>query len=39
MSYLLQELSRTASPMTCPHGRPILLRLAHRELEKSFHRR
>jgi DNA mismatch repair protein MutL len=39
MSYLLQELSRTTSPMTCPHGRPILLRLAHRDLEKNFHRR
>jgi len=39
MSYLLQELARTASPMTCPHGRPILLRLPHRDLEKSFHRR
>ena len=39
MSYLLQELSRTSSPMTCPHGRPVLLRLTHRQLEKSFHRR
>ena len=39
MSYLLQELFRTSSPMTCPHGRPVLLRLSHRELEKSFHRR
>ncbi len=39
MSFLLQELCRAGSPMTCPHGRPILLRLAHRELEKSFKRR
>jgi DNA mismatch repair protein MutL len=39
MSYLLQELAQTACPMTCPHGRPILLRLAHRELERNFLRR
>ena len=39
MSFLLEELSLTASPMTCPHGRPVLLRLNHRDLERSFHRR
>jgi DNA mismatch repair protein MutL len=39
MSFLLNELSSTRSPMTCPHGRPILLRLAQRDLEKAFHRR
>jgi DNA mismatch repair protein MutL len=39
MSFLLNELSSTRSPMTCPHGRPIVLRLAQRDLEKAFHRR
>jgi len=39
MSFLLNELSSTRSPMTCPHGRPILLRLAQLDLEKAFHRR
>jgi DNA mismatch repair protein MutL len=39
MTFLLEELSSTDSPMTCPHGRPILLRLDHRALERSFHRR
>lgn len=38
MAFLLEELAKTATPMTCPHGRPILLRLAHRDLEKGFHR-
>ena len=39
MSYLLDELGRTDSPMTCPHGRPVVLRMSHRDLEKNFHRR
>ncbi|MCI0656979.1 MAG: DNA mismatch repair endonuclease MutL [Acidobacteria bacterium] len=39
MSYLLDELGKTITPMTCPHGRPVVLRMAHRELEKNFHRR
>jgi len=39
MTYLLAELTRTESPMTCPHGRPILLRLNHKDLERNFHRR
>jgi DNA mismatch repair protein MutL len=39
MAFLLDELARTDNPMTCPHGRPIILRLTHLELEKSFRRR
>lgn len=39
MSFLLNELARTDSPMTCPHGRPVVLRISHRDLEKNFHRR
>jgi DNA mismatch repair protein MutL len=36
---LLQDLARTASPFTCPHGRPVLLNVALAEIEKKFLRR
>jgi DNA mismatch repair protein MutL len=39
MSFLLNELARTDSPMTCPHGRPVILRISNHDLEKNFHRR
>ena len=38
MSYILQELRRTAYSTVCPHGRPVLLRLTRREIEKRFER-
>jgi DNA mismatch repair protein MutL len=38
MSYILQELRRTAYSTVCPHGRPVLLRLTRQELEKRFER-
>ena len=38
MTYLLEELRRTAYSTVCPHGRPVLLRLTRRQLEKSFDR-
>jgi DNA mismatch repair protein MutL len=36
MNYLINELFRTATPMKCPHGRPAVLRLSHRDLERGF---
>src|SRR5207253_7070839 len=38
MRWLIDHLLRTSSPTTCPHGRPGVLRLATRDLEKGFHR-
>jgi DNA mismatch repair protein MutL len=38
MQWLLDELARTDCPMSCPHGRPIVLRYSLREILKAFHR-
>ena len=38
MEWLLQALSATDFPMSCPHGRPIALHYPTREILKSFHR-
>ncbi len=38
MDWLLRALAQTSSPMSCPHGRPIALRYATRDILKSFHR-
>ena len=38
MVYILDELRRTAHSSVCPHGRPVILRLSRRELEKRFER-
>jgi DNA mismatch repair protein MutL len=38
MHWLLAELAACQFPMSCPHGRPIALRYATREILKAFHR-
>ena len=38
MQWLLNELAATQFPMSCPHGRPIALRYATRDILKGFHR-
>jgi DNA mismatch repair protein MutL len=38
IDWLLRALAETACPMSCPHGRPIALRYATRDILKSFHR-
>lgn len=38
MRYILEELRRTAYSSVCPHGRPVVLRITRREVEKNFQR-
>ena len=38
MDWLLQALGRTECPMTCPHGRPTVLRYGMKDLQKAFKR-
>src|SRR5215470_5700781 len=38
MEWLLAALSKTDCPMSCPHGRPVVLRYSVKEIEKAFHR-
>ena len=35
---LVEDLRRCAMPYTCPHGRPTLIEMNYRELEKKFGR-
>ncbi|MGE0100892.1 MAG: DNA mismatch repair endonuclease MutL [Blastocatellales bacterium] len=36
--WMIDELLRMDNPATCPHGRPIILRITMREIEKGFQR-
>jgi DNA mismatch repair protein MutL len=38
MAHILEELRATAHSTVCPHGRPVMLRLTRREIEKNFER-
>ncbi|MEQ6375410.1 DNA mismatch repair endonuclease MutL [Bacillaceae bacterium S4-13-56] len=38
MERLLDDLSQTTDPFTCPHGRPIIIHYSTYELEKLFKR-
>ncbi|HYY56383.1 MAG TPA: DNA mismatch repair endonuclease MutL, partial [Pyrinomonadaceae bacterium] len=38
MRWLIDRLLVTSSPTTCPHGHPIILRLATRDILKGFQR-
>ncbi|MCK5763981.1 MAG: DNA mismatch repair protein MutL, partial [Clostridiales bacterium] len=36
--YLIEQLKVLKDPLTCPHGRPIIIKVSNRELEKMFNR-
>jgi DNA mismatch repair protein MutL len=38
MEWLLRELSRTECPISCPHGRPVILRYSLKDIQKAFKR-
>jgi DNA mismatch repair protein MutL len=38
MEWLLSALAKTDCPMSCPHGRPVVLRYSIKEIEKAFQR-
>jgi DNA mismatch repair protein MutL len=38
MQWLIDRLLTTSSPTTCPHGRPVILRLTMKDIERAFHR-
>ncbi|MBC7798072.1 MAG: DNA mismatch repair endonuclease MutL [Pyrinomonadaceae bacterium] len=38
MQWMIDALLKTSSPTTCPHGRPVILRLTMRDIERTFHR-
>jgi len=38
MDWIISRLLLTSSPTTCPHGRPVILRLSLHGIEKAFER-
>ena len=38
MEWMIDRLLTTSSPTTCPHGRPVILRLTMKDIERGFHR-
>ena len=38
MERLLDQLSRTREPYTCPHGRPVIISYTLQQLDRLFHR-
>lgn len=38
IAWLLEALSATEHPTSCPHGRPIALRYSHRDIARAFQR-
>ena len=35
---LLSDLGKTDNPYTCPHGRPVIIKMTKYEIERMFER-
>lgn len=35
---LIQQLGKAKNPYTCPHGRPTIIEISKKDLEKEFNR-
>src|SRR5579864_2800295 len=38
MEWLISELAKTECPMSCPHGRPVVLRYSMKDIQRAFKR-
>jgi DNA mismatch repair protein MutL len=38
MEWLIAELAKTECPMSCPHGRPVVLRYSLKDIQRAFKR-
>lgn len=38
IKHLIEKLSKTNNPFSCPHGRPVFIKLSKKEIEKMFKR-
>ena len=38
MEWLLGELAKTEFPVSCPHGRPVVLRYSMKDIQRAFKR-
>ncbi len=38
MEWLIAELAKTDCPMSCPHGRPVVLRYSVKDIQRAFKR-
>jgi DNA mismatch repair protein MutL len=38
MDWLIRELAKTDCPMSCPHGRPVVLRYSLKDIQRAFKR-
>jgi DNA mismatch repair protein MutL len=39
ISQLTADLLQSSNPFACPHGRPVIVDIAHLDIERHFHRR
>jgi DNA mismatch repair protein MutL len=38
MNYLVEELFKTSNSSLCPHGRPIIVKIDRKEIERGLKR-